>query len=596
MAAGERTMTNGKPGATMRDVNNGGAYQTLPTQWTWQDNAPELRTAPTPAPAAPNPSPLASIEAAEHLARARIAGKAPEAAIQILRTVLTASPDDVAAMRLIAMLNAGLKRYMAAESRLERALQLAPHYTGARNDYVNVLIAQMKAAQALPHLEILAAENPENANYRVRLAWCLGNIGDLERAMDLYEESIEDLMEQPKLLLHYATLLRYAGHRDESVQICRICQEVAPTLGEAWWTLADVKTERFSEADVAAMNALLENPDATDADRTCVHYALGQALEQARDYPASFAHFAKGAALKRAAMDTSALHTDDMVRDAKRFYTPQLFAQRAGWGCADPAPIFIVGMPRAGSTLVEQILSSHSQVEGTRELPVIGYLVSEIAMAAHARGNGLGFPDCLAAFDRTALAEVGERYLERTRIYRRTDRPFFIDKAPSNWIHAGLINLILPHAKIIDARRHPMANGFAMFKHLFGNGASYSHDLTDIGHFYSSYVDAMAHFDRVMPGRVHRVIYERMVADTETEIRKLLDYCGLPFEPGCLRFWESKRDIATPSAEQVRQPIYRSGLDHWRNYEPWLDELKRAVETPGALAWDGQASKEAVLF
>jgi hypothetical protein len=260
----------------------------------------------------------------------------------------------------------------------------------------------------------------------------------------------------------------------------------------------------------------------------------------------------------------------------KESFSHDFFRQRAGSGCDSPAPIFIVGMPRSGSTLLEQILSSHSAVEGTTELPEILSMAKELREQADTH-EIVAYADVLASKNSAQLRELGEQYIERTRIHRKTDRPFFIDKMPNNFLHIGMIHLLLPRAKIIDARRHPLGCCFSNFKQYYARGQNFSYDLADVGHFYHDYVELMAHYDQVLPGRVHRVIYEKTVEDTETEVRKLLDYCGLPFEPGCLRFFENRRPVRTASSEQVRQPIYREGVEQWQHYEPWLGPLKEAL-------------------
>ncbi|MGH8864917.1 MAG: sulfotransferase family protein, partial [Burkholderiales bacterium] len=264
------------------------------------------------------------------------------------------------------------------------------------------------------------------------------------------------------------------------------------------------------------------------------------------------------------------------IRRLKKNFTREFFSDRAGSGCAASDPIFIVGMPRAGSTLLEQILSSHSAVEGTTELPEIISMAK--ALRAQADSDEIvAYAEVLAAKSAAEVRELGERYLERTRIHRKTDRPFFIDKMPNNFLHIGMIQLVLPNAKIIDARRHPLGCCFSNFKQFYARGQDFSYSLTDMGRFYRDYVELLAHFDEVLPGRVHRVFYERTVEDTEAVVRNLLDYCGLAFEPGCLRFFENERPVRTASAEQVRQPIYRDGVDQWRHYEAWLGPLKESL-------------------
>ena len=304
-----------------------------------------------------------------------------------------------------------------------------------------------------------------------------------------------------------------------------------------------------------------------------LHYALGAALERRGAYPGSFAHYAEGARLRRAQIDYSAERTHAQLQRARALLTPAFFAARAGWGCQDSSPIFVVGLPRSGSTLIEQILASHSQVEGTMELPELTNIARDLRPAA---GEDT-YPDVLATLDASACAALGRRYLDRTRGYRKLGRAFFIDKMPNNFVHAGLIQLILPRATIIDARRAPMAACFAAFKQHFARGQHFSYDLTELGRYYTDYAALMALVDEVLPGRVHQVSYEAMVEHTEAETRRLLAHCGLAFEPACLRFHENPRAVRTASSEQVRRPIYREGLGQWRHFEAWLAPLKAAL-------------------
>ena len=525
--------------------------------------------------------PVASsvLQAAERQLGQKIEEGKADDAVNFLRQHLRANPTDVACMRLIAEIATANNRLIDAERLLERALELAPDYFPVRRDYATVLLTRNRAAPALPHLEWVVAREPNDPHHTMALAFCLSTTGDYDRAIALYESMAEDLFQQPGFLLNYAHCLVYVGRREDGVQAYRACLEVAPGSGEAWWGLANIKNEKFDAADIEAMNASLAGINMTAKDRIHAHYALGTALEQRGDYAASFSHYAKGAAAQRAELRYDPDETTRQMQQNKAFYTQERFAAAAGAGETDPAPIFILGMPRAGSTLIEQILASHSLVEGTRELPEITAIAREIG--AHA--DPAPAFDCLTRAD---FARLGASYLERCRIYRKSDKPFFIDKMPSNWVQVGLIHHILPNARIIDARRHPMANCFSNFKQLFGSGAHYTYSLTDLGRFYNDYVDWMAHIDAVLPGRVHRVIYERLVDDMEGETRRLLAYCGLDFEPACLRYWESKRAVATPSSEQVRQPIYRDGLEQWRKFEPWLGPLQAALDKPPARNWD----------
>jgi tetratricopeptide (TPR) repeat protein len=512
----------------------------------------------------------------------RVSENPPALSGPMLREHLRREPTDVGALRVLAEIGAKHGLLAAAQRLLERALMLAPHHPPLRFDYAKTLAEQGSNRRALEILESLAAEQRDNLNVQALLAVCLANMGEYERALPLYERVLSKTpTANTDTVINYAYALRYAGRREDSARVCRQCIAGAPGTGRAWWSLADLKTEKFTDADLRVMLAQVRDSQLPAVERYNLHYAIGHALEQAGDYEDSFRHYAAGAALKRAELHYNAdQNTREMQRHAA-FFTESRLAEGAAHGHADTAPIFVVGLPRVGSTLIEQILASHSAVEGTQELFDIPDIANDIGMC-----TGLGafslYPERIGSLRPDEIAAFGERYIERTRRFRRTGRPFFIDKMPGNWVYLGLIHTLLPNAKIIDARRHPMATGFSAFKQLFVGGANYSYDLTEIGRYYNDYLMTMAHFDRVLPGRVHRVVYESLVTDTETEIRRLLEYCGLTFEPACLRFWETKRAVATPSGEQVRQPISRAAKDQWRNYEPWLGPLRTALDGPGA--------------
>ena len=439
-----------------------------------------------------------------------------------------------------------------------------------------VLFRQAKEAQAVVQIERLLAEDPRNFGYRILLASALAMTGPITRSIEIYEALIRDAPKNVDLWLSYAQALKHAGRRDDSVRAFRSVLGLAPATGQAYWSLVDLTPGTPAPEDIAAMRAHLVGSELTADNRFHFEYALAAALEKSGDYAESFAHYVAGAKLRRSRMTYNPAETTERVRRAKTVFTAAFLAARAGQGCADPAPIFILGMPRAGSTLVEQILASHSAVEGTRELPELGHLVEELG-PRHSSAGSQSYPECLLALGADRLAELGRRYIERTRIYRVTGRPYFIDKMPANWIDTGLIALMLPNARIIDARRDPMATCFAAFKKYFSQGQRFTYDLDELARYYNDYVDLMTHFDTVAPGRVYRVTYESLVADTEAEIRRLLGFCGLDFEPACLRFWETKRAVRTASAEQVRRPIFREGLDQWRNFEPWLGQLKQSL-------------------
>jgi predicted Zn-dependent protease len=494
----------------------------------------------------------------------------------LLRTHLKAFPTDVAAIRMFAEVAARLGRYPDAENLLARCLELSPSFSAARHNYAIVLHRLNKPAAALEQIDRLCKLEPRNASYRNLKAVVLSKVGDFEESLELFEGVLAIHPGQPKIWMSYGHALSTAGRERDSIEAYRRCIALTPNCGEAYWSLANLKTFKFSAGELQMMRDQLARADLTDEDRFHFHFAVGKALEDAREFAASFESYARGNELRKTQISYSADQTSDLVQRMKATFTPEFFAARRDFGCKAPDPIFIVGLPRAGSTLVEQILASHSAVEGTMELPDI------IAMASELRGKRNSaedprYPEVLLGLDAGECGALGERYLGQTRIQRKTGRPFFIDKMPNNFFHVGLIRLILPNARIIDARRHPMACCFSGFKQHFARGQNYTYGLEDIGRYYRDYVELMHHFERVLPGTVHRVLYESMIDDTEAEVRRLLEYCGLPFEAACLRFYENERAVRTASAQQVRRPIFREGKEHWRHFEPWLDPLKTAL-------------------
>jgi len=488
----------------------------------------------------------------------------------LLRQHLKADPFDVAAIRMLAELAGRIGRMKDAEALLRRAIELAPNFVPARSNLAIVLYRQNRAAEAIAELETLAAISPNDVAHDSLKAAAKGRLGDYEEAIALYGSVLERFPGQPKIWMSYGHLLKTVGQQAESVTAYRRALEIAPALGEVWWSLANLKTVSFDDADLDVMRAGLERGDVSSEDRFHLHFALGKAFEDRKQAEPAFHHYAEGNRLRAAELETHERNVSRHVAAAKALFTPEFFARRAGQGCLAEDPVFILGLPRAGSTLLEQILSTHSQVEGTMELPDIPHIAAQL-------GTIDQWPERLAAASPDDLRRMGEAFLERTTIQRKTGKPFFIDKLPNNWIHVGLIHLILPKARIIDARRHPMACCFSNFKQHFARGQGFTYDLTDIGRYYADYVDLMAHFDQVLPGRVVRVFHEEMVEDSASEIRHLLDALGLPFEEACLRFWENDRAVRTASSEQVRRPIFREGTDQWRMFDPWLGDLKAAL-------------------
>jgi len=493
-----------------------------------------------------------------------------------LRGHLKRHPTDIAALRMLAEIAARLRRYADAQLLLERCLELAPSFNAARHNYAVVLYRQAKAAEALPQIERLLAQEPRNPGYRNLKAAILANLGDYSESIEVYEAVLKEYPEQPKVWMSYGHSLKTARRQDDSIAAYRRAIALQPRLGEAYWSLANLKTFRFSDADLLSIRSALGSDDLSDDDRLHFEFSLGKALEDEASYGESFAHYTAGNEIRRRSGLYAVQETSAHVRRSKALYTPEFFAARVGAGAAASDPMFIVGLPRAGSTLIEQILATHSLVEGTMELADISGIARELA-ASEPRNEAGRLSHAVAALTHGELRSLGERYLAQTRVQRKTAAPFFIDKMPNNFLSLGLIHLILPNAKIIDARRHPLGCCFSCFKQHFARGQNFSYGLKDIGRYFHDYVELMAHFDTVLPGRVHRVFYERMIDDTEAEVRRLLDYCGLPFEARCLKFYENERAVRTASSEQVRRPIYREGVDHWQHYEPWLGPLKEAL-------------------
>jgi tetratricopeptide (TPR) repeat protein len=491
----------------------------------------------------------------------------------LLREHLKQFPTDVAAIRMLAEVAGRIGRMGDSETLLRRSLELAPSFTGARHNLALVLHRQHRPAEALVEINRVLATDAKNPGYRNLKAAVLSAIGEYDQAIDIYSAVLAEYPKQAKAWMSYGHALKTAGRQDECISAYRRSIDLMPGLGEAYWSLANMKTFRFSASELDAMRAQLARNDLSEEDRFHFHFAIGKALEDSALHAESFEHYATGNRLRRAGIRYDADETSAHVQRSRANFSSQFFAEHAGMGTPAPDPIFIVGLPRAGSTLLEQILSSHPAVEGTMELADIAFMAGSLRKSR----PGSTYLEVLAQLSADELRGLGEKYLEQTRIQRKTDAPFFIDKMPNNFMHVGLIHLILPNAKIIDARRHPLGCCFSNFKQHFARGQHFTYSLEDLGRYYRDYVELMAHFDAVLPGRVHRVIYERMVDDTEAEVRRLLAYCGLPFDERCLRFYENERAVRTASSEQVRQPIFREGVDQWRHYDPWLGPLKEAL-------------------
>jgi tetratricopeptide (TPR) repeat protein len=478
-------------------------------------------------------------------------------------------------MRLLGDVGVQFGRFEEAEVLFTLCLELAPGFQLARHSYADLLFRTLRYREALAEVDTILAAEPEHSSALLLKASILAMVGSLDEAIRIYETLVDKLPDQPRVHLSLAHALKTIGRQSEALAEYRRALELEPDLGETYWSLSNLKTFRFADADVTRMRAQADDPATSDENRLHWSFALGKALEDRGEYDESFRHYASGNALRRRTVRWDSDGHHEAIERLIAFYRPEFFAARQGFGNPSSTPIFVVGLPRAGSTLLEQILSSHSQVEGTMELPDLMSLVQRLNRQT-IDGRTPGYPDGLASLTAADFEALGAEYLDRTAVYR-DGAPRFIDKMPNNYGYVGLIHLMLPNATILDARRQPMACGFSVFKQLFAHGQNFSYSLEEIGRYYRDYVLLMSHWDAVLPSRVLRVDYEKIVADTDAEVRRVLDHCGLEFEPGCLEFHRTERAVRTPSSEQVRQPIFRDGLEQWRHYAAHLAPLRDAL-------------------
>jgi tetratricopeptide (TPR) repeat protein len=502
------------------------------------------------------------------------------AAENILRAYLLRCGDHAEALRLLGRIQQQRDVLDEAELLLEAALGLAPNYLAARLDYVRILLDGQKYLRAREEIDALVSLKPGDSYYlSLRAAACVG-LGEHEQAIAQYRQLLAASPGSADLHVSLGHALKTVGQQKEATESYQKAATLRPSFGDAWWSLANLKTYRFSQSEIARMLAEEAAPAARLVDRYHLCFALGRAFEDRKEYADSWRFYERGNELRRTESRYHPEIIETNTRDQIKVCTAQFLAARAGVGAPDPDPILVVGLPRSGSTLIEQILASHSQVEGTHELAELQRIVLELSGRQAGPGDPLwrrvkenSYPGVLTELAPEDFRLLGERYLRDTRAYRRR-KPFFIDKMPNNFRHIALIHLILPKAKIIDVRREPMACCFSNLKQLFASGQEFTYSISDISRYYRTYLELMRHWDAVLPGRILRVWYEDVVEDLEGNVKRILDFCGLEFEPACVQFHKTKRAVPTASSEQVRQPIFRDGLFQWKNYEPWLGPLK----------------------
>jgi tetratricopeptide (TPR) repeat protein len=496
---------------------------------------------------------------------------------EICRQFLIRFPQHVEGMRLLATIGMRLGALDDAEFLLESALRFEPDNVPVRIDYVQALRKRQKFTQALAQARQLLDSAPHNPQFQSLFGVESMQTGNYDDALAAFDKVLKALPGDPVTLTSKGHVHKTRGDYESAVGCYRAVLATHPHYGDAYYSLSNLKVYAFSDDEIASMQAHESGSALSHIDRVYLCFALGKAYEDRQDWATSFAYYERGNRLKKSQSRYDAGQMTADLLAQRTACTAELFSRQAGAGHAAPDPIFIVGLLRAGSTLLEQILSSHSQVDGTLELPNILSLSQRLRRLGKRTDAG-AYPANLRSLSATDLEQFGKQYIDDTRIHR-LGAPFFIDKMPNNFRHIGLINLILPNAKIIDARRQPMACCFSGFKQLFAEGQEFSYSLADIGSYYRDYVQLMRHWDEVLPEKVLRVQYEDVVADIDTQVRRMLDYCGLPFESACVNFHQTERSVRTPSSEQVRQPIYTRGLEQWRNFEPWLEPLKEALRS-----------------
>ncbi|MBL4674481.1 MAG: sulfotransferase [Arenicella sp.] len=495
----------------------------------------------------------------------------------LCRSFLKRVPHHPEAMRLLARLADRFQILNEAEFLLESCVEFQPDFIHARFDYVGVLHKRQKFDKALEQAKRLNESDPNNPAFTVSLANAEQATGDFDAAIKNFQLALKNVPLNPSLHVSLGHALKTIGRTNEAINAYRDAYKVQPNFGDAYWSLANLKTYQFTEDEITKMREAETAPEMDIIDQVQICFALGKSLEDQKNYAESFKYYERGNMLKKQKDRYDSSRIEAELDFQINTFDKAFFADRTATGIEAADPIFIVGLPRAGSTLLEQILASHSMVDGTMELFNIIGMSNRLSGGHWSDESTSNYPEILGNLSPNDLSKMGEEYIEDTRRHRQ-GAPFFIDKMPNNFRHIGLIHMILPNAKIIDARRHPMACCFSAYKQFFAEGQEFSYNLEDIGRYYQHYVEVMAHWDDALPGRILRVQHEDVIDDLETQVHRILDYCGLPFEQACIDFHKTERAVRTPSSEQVRQPIYQSGMSVWKNYEPYLGPLKEALK------------------
>ncbi len=494
-----------------------------------------------------------------------------EGALALYRAILSREPDSVDALRLYALALAQTGHLDEAETQLRRCLALAPDFIFAWNNLGSVLYERDRLDEAIDAFQRATALDPRDAQSHFNLGNALAAAGAHERAEQSYDTALERQPAHPGALIGKGHVLKTIGRQREAIEAYRMCLDARPDYGQVWWSLANLKTYRFAADEIMRMERLLEQAALSPDNRIAILFALGKAHEDEGDFARAFAFYCDGNREQRTRVSYDPVQTETLNDHIIGLFDEKFLAERAGFGHDDSAPIFIVGLPRSGSTLIEQILASHSQVDGTSELPNLG----QLAMATGKyRSDGVSYPETLRDLEEADFAALGRAYIEQTR-WQRGPAVHFTDKMPNNFPTIGFLKLILPNAKVIDARRHPMDSCMGSFKQLFAKGQAFTYDLFELAEYYLQYARIMKHWDRVLPGTVLRVDYEAMLADQEGQTRRILAHCGLAWEDACLDFHRTERAVKTASSEQVRRPVYRSSLQSWRRFAPFLEDLER---------------------